>query len=370
MGQLGMTGLGSIIEDIYEAAITPHRWVDVLDKIRTAVEAKHAVILMYDANDSSCNRIMTAGATPDLERIYLKEYIDSDVHWLRKVFYSIPEGDVISSQDFQKMTGLTRQNLMERHAEFFDIAGLHSHAFSLPIHTQSQLSAFSVHRANSGDFFDETEIELLGLISSHLRRALRIHYHINIQKTIFIQALNSQISASKGLVFLDHHLKFVSANREGLRILECGKFLYICQDGRVKTFKAEDQERLKVLFANISQGIIDTAKPIAIGGSALEHPLKVSAISVQCGEVESALLLADFSKILTISSEYLHDTYQLTFAELEIARLLVNGSPIKEIARLRSTSESTARWQLKCLLHKTHSKSQADLIRLLVSISD
>lgn len=365
-----MTESDSIVEDIYEAAIRPHQWGNVLDKIRTAVEAKHAVISMHDAKDSSCNRVMTAGATPDLERIYLKEYIDSDVLWLRKVFCSIPEGHVIGSQDFQKITGLTRQSLMARHTVFFDLAGLHSHAFSLPIHTQSQLSAFSVHRTNTDDFFEAPQIQLLGLLSSHLRRALRIHYHVNIQKTNLSQALYSRCNASKGLVFLDHHLKFLSANSEGLRILENGKFIYLNQDKRIKTVKSEDHDRLQALFAHISQGRIDTAKPLAIGGSALQHPLKVLAIPVQYGEVEIALLLTDFSKKIAISSEYLHDAYQLTSTELDVASLLVNGSQIKDIARIRNTSESTARWQLKCLLHKTHSKSQADLIRLLIAIAD
>lgn len=62
--------------------------------------------------------------------------------------------------------------------------------------------------------------------------------------------------------------------------------------------------------------------------------------------------------------------FQLTLAEQDVVRLLLMGHETKAIAAARRTSEGTVRGQIKTILSKTNLRSQADIVRLVMSLSD
>jgi DNA-binding CsgD family transcriptional regulator len=55
----------------------------------------------------------------------------------------------------------------------------------------------------------------------------------------------------------------------------------------------------------------------------------------------------------------------LTASELEITRLLIQGKPNNEIARLRETSMHTVENQVASLLRKSNTRNRFDLLKLL-----
>lgn len=57
--------------------------------------------------------------------------------------------------------------------------------------------------------------------------------------------------------------------------------------------------------------------------------------------------------------------FGLTPAEVEIARSLVDGASVGEIAEARATSIHTVRNQVKALLAKTGAHRQIDLLRVI-----
>ncbi len=61
-------------------------------------------------------------------------------------------------------------------------------------------------------------------------------------------------------------------------------------------------------------------------------------------------------------SEALRDLYRLTVAEIEIVRAIVGGRIVKQIARDRDRSTETVRTQVRSILSKTGTHSQAELV--------
>lgn len=59
----------------------------------------------------------------------------------------------------------------------------------------------------------------------------------------------------------------------------------------------------------------------------------------------------------------------LTQAESKIAMHLANGMSVKEIAKMRGTSDQTVRTQVKRILAKTKTRDIADVVRLMLSLS-
>ena len=68
--------------------------------------------------------------------------------------------------------------------------------------------------------------------------------------------------------------------------------------------------------------------------------------------------------------EALKETFNLTSTECEILRYLVQGDLIKKIAEKRGTSEGTARVQVKTIFSKLNVTSQAEVIRVVLPITD
>lgn len=66
----------------------------------------------------------------------------------------------------------------------------------------------------------------------------------------------------------------------------------------------------------------------------------------------------------------LRDAFDLTGAEVDVARQLVECASVKEIAERRARSIDTVRAQIKAILAKTEAKSQVELVRLLLSMMD
>ena len=65
--------------------------------------------------------------------------------------------------------------------------------------------------------------------------------------------------------------------------------------------------------------------------------------------------------------ELLHRLYGLTAGETEVALLALGGKSITEVAELRGVTHNTVRTHLKQVFSKTGARSQADLVRLLLS---
>src|SRR5690606_2335841 len=66
--------------------------------------------------------------------------------------------------------------------------------------------------------------------------------------------------------------------------------------------------------------------------------------------------------------ELLKQAFALTDAECDIARGLVSGESLREIAQSRNRALDTVRTQVKAVLRKVDVRSQGDLIRLTAAL--
>ena len=65
----------------------------------------------------------------------------------------------------------------------------------------------------------------------------------------------------------------------------------------------------------------------------------------------------------------LQDLFNLTRAELEVTRMVVEGEKVKEIARRRQCSTTTVRSQLQAIFAKTDTTDQMDLVRTVFGLA-
>ena len=75
------------------------------------------------------------------------------------------------------------------------------------------------------------------------------------------------------------------------------------------------------------------------------------------------------SRWTTLLGEMIREAFDLSAAEIDVVSLLVDGHDLAEIAAARDRKLNTVRTQLKAILRKTHTRTQAQLIRLALNLA-
>ncbi|MBR9763449.1 MAG: helix-turn-helix transcriptional regulator [Rhodobacteraceae bacterium] len=88
------------------------------------------------------------------------------------------------------------------------------------------------------------------------------------------------------------------------------------------------------------------------------------------GEAPFVLVVTSQLRWPEALTETLRDAFRLTRAEAEILRSLSEARPLREIAEDRGRSVETVRAQIKAILAKTETRSQGELLRLALSVSE
>ncbi len=144
-----------------------------------------------------------------------------------------------------------------------------------------------------------------------------------------------------------------------------GRRLYVTDyQSRMKLEELLNRVRLASCSQEIfaSQVVIHRSdrRPIIIEAVWQEWPCKSSSC-----DIGALLLLTDLNEMPVISQISLMEIFGLTRVQAHLARLLVMGKSLKEIAREMNISAGTARNHLKAVFVRTATKRQGELISLL-----
>ncbi|HEY7187876.1 MAG TPA: helix-turn-helix transcriptional regulator, partial [Vicinamibacterales bacterium] len=85
--------------------------------------------------------------------------------------------------------------------------------------------------------------------------------------------------------------------------------------------------------------------------------------------VLAAVFVTDPDEAPDLSRRVLADRFALSPAEARVAKALALGKSVKDIAEAFHLTRETTRWYVKQVLAKTGTSSQAQLVRLLLSMT-
>jgi pimeloyl-ACP methyl ester carboxylesterase/DNA-binding CsgD family transcriptional regulator len=95
----------------------------------------------------------------------------------------------------------------------------------------------------------------------------------------------------------------------------------------------------------------------------------IAPISTPAGETVALVRTSELGWPDSLT-QLLKEAFKLTLAEVEIVRNLVEGKSLKEISTDRDRSFDTVRGQVKSILSKTETRSQTELIRIVLSLME
>lgn len=353
------------IEEIYEAAAVPELWSGqgVLDKLAKYGGCRDGIIFSVDPNGGI--RWVSNDAAHEKTSAYIAG------NWVAKNPYlATPERiKKFNEPRFLLDTEVMSAEEMARsdyYQNFMKPFGCYWHAGTSILSPSGDVIKFSVHRSfDDGPLHEDTALKLTEF-RPHLARASLIAARLRFEQVrTTLEALD--------------RIGFRAAAVKNGKLVQASK-------GFEQLVPAVVQDRIdRIIFTETSantlwQKLLNT-DILRLGGSfpikatedfatLIVHVLPITgAANDVFGSADMLLAIAEASGKLDIDDTVLMGLYDLTPAESQIAKDIAMGQDVASIAKARQVSVGTVRAQLHSVFEKTGVQRQAELARVILTLT-
>jgi DNA-binding CsgD family transcriptional regulator/PAS domain-containing protein len=368
--------VSSLIRDIYDAAVDPVLWGDLLGDARDFVGGSAAVLYAKDATRKSANIYYDdGGIDPHYKQLYLDQYVKFDPTSTAEFFVEIEQptatADLVSYDEFLQ----TRY-----YHEWARPQGLVDHLRAALEKSAAGIAFFGVFRDQRGGTVDDEMRQRMRLIVPHVRRAMLIGQLINRKSAEAAAFADTLDGVSAGMFLVDAGGRMVHANASGRAMLE-ERCVLRAGGGKVAATEAESDRELNRVVAlagggDAAVGVKGIALPLAArdGERYVAHVLPLTPgerCGAGAGYAASAALFVHKATLGAPSApETIARLYHLTPSELRVLLALVQLGGVPEVAEALGIGETTVKTHLHHLFGKTGASRQADLVKLVAGFSN
>lgn len=174
---------------------------------------------------------------------------------------------------------------------------------------------------------------------------------------------------NRGVLVLGSDSRILTMNRMAEEILRKKKGLEL-REGMLRASSQEVASKLKELSRlTESRGSKEQIGHISIAQRTGERPLILEFHRLRSDCPTWIVFITDANAMLQPNAHLMKTLFQLTDAETKLAALLAQGYDMRTICKEFDVALNTGRTHLKRLFYKTNTGRQADLVRLMLSIS-
>ncbi len=349
----------ALVDLIYESAVMPDMWPEVLDRIAAATGSVGAIIL---AEGRHGLKLRATGA----------------------VLTHLPEAIAGGWMAMNPRPGRARAL---GHAGFVHDLDLFTHAemdadpmygflrarglgwctgTAIPTVGEDAV-IFSWERAHAAGPFEPETVRALDPLRAHLARAGLIAARLGLAQARSVVATLDLLGLPAAV--LSARNRVIAAND-----LFAGLLPSVVQDRADRVHLSDpraDRLLVRALAAPIQAGDAETVASIPIAarvdrGAMIAHlvPVRGAARDVFAAAA-TILVVADLRQGRALPAELMQGLFDLTPAEARVARGLTNGHTVGTLADVHGVTSATIRTQLKAIFAKTGTARQADLVAML-----
>lgn len=234
----------------------------------------------------------------------------------------------------------------------------------------------SIYRPVSSKRFDPEAERLLSGLIPHLHRALDLGFRFAALRHQARDRLEALDRLDFGVVSLDQDGAILFMNRRAQKIVASDDGLGVVNQ-RLVAARRRDNDRLWALIRSTvvarRDGGHDAGGSLAVARPSAGRPYAVNVAPgsgldslVNAPTTAALVLITDPEDCPEPPAEHIARLHGLTPAEARVAAALAGGWSLREYADAASLSIHTARTTLKQVFTKTDTRSQADLVRLLL----
>lgn len=367
--------LPRLIGDVYDAALDPALWTEVLGKVRQFVGGFAAALFSKDATQNRGGVYFDdGGIDPHFRELYFDRYVELDPTTSGQYFAEI--GEPISTTDLLPYDEFVESRFYK---EWVRPQGCVDFVGAVLDKTATSVAMFGVFRHERDGLVDDDTRRRMLLIVPHIRRAALIGRAIDL-KTAKAAAFADILDGLRAATFLvDRMGQIVHANASGHALLAQGGVLRAVE-GKLAATDAKAAAALSKTFAeaginDLSVGFKGIAYPLVAsnGDRYVAHvlPLSAGARRRATANYKAAAALFVHRAVMEVMSppEVIAKHYGLTPSELRVLLSIVQIGGVPETAQALGVAEQTVKTHLHRLFSKTGTTRQAELVKLVAGFS-
>jgi DNA-binding CsgD family transcriptional regulator len=359
--------ISRLIEDIYDAALEPARWNDVVVGINEFVGGRACGLFSKDSISKSGMTHYYCGADPYYIQLY------SETHCRFDPLATLPPfGHVVSIPDLVPFDEYRRGRFYQewlRPQDCVDAANvlLEKSPASCPV----LLTVLASKR-----MVDDEMRRRIGLFVPHLHRALMINKAIEYKKSETATFADTLDGLCAGIFLLDALCHIVHANAAGQQMLCEDDFLRVVA-GQLNARDRQANHELRVAVANGNAGTATHSAAIPLtahdGQRYVAHFLPLRSLAHGEGVPPRAVAAVFVRKLGLDGQSYgalVASAFGLTPAELRVLLAIVEVGGVPETSAKLGVAETTVKTHLYRVFSKTGATRQADLVKLAAGFSN
>ena len=366
---------------IYEAALDPRRWHDVLGALDLLYPEARITLFGHRNGRGGASFAFRRNFDEDDLRVYFDHFIKNSP-FLEHI-ERCPVGQPCYSEVMISDDELYRT---EYYNDYMRSRRLGHYATGIVFErTPVVTTALSIADRKDDSARRSHRIRTLGILLPHLQRAIQLHDIVSRERTAAMATQTLFDRWTHAAFVLDVSGRMVSMNAAASRLVDSDSGIWLDRAGHLRLPESADGSTAEAAlrrFARLGDSL-DLAAADGVRDAfvlprpAPQPPLQAMAWPLpavdglsELGGERGRLLLAVFdpSKVERTPVRWLSRHYGLTHGEARLAQAIVNGVPLADAAEQLGIQLSTARSRLKIILGKTGCSRQVDLVRLALSL--
>ncbi len=364
--------LSALIATIYDAAIDPELWPQVLEGIRDFICGCAANFYWQDVSKENAGVFYCVGIDQSFLDSYFQTYTRLNPLYPAAAFFT--PGDVFGADAV-----LSRQDLLQTrfYNEWMRPQGMVDSICANLEKSVGSVAALAVIRGERDGPVDDEAKRRLRLVVPHMIRASSIGHVVAEHmkgKAVLTDALDR---LAAGVLLVDAAGRTVFANAVAGQLLNAGRLLRNGPAGLATTDVAANRALQRALASlDQSEAAFDTVGTAILLSSEqnerwLAHVLPLTSGARQESAARHSAVAAVFVRKASLDIptplETIARLYKLTGTEVRVLHAIVDTGGVPDIATSLGISESTVRTHVKRLFDKTSTHRQADLVKLVAA---
>ena len=366
--------LSALISEVYDAALDPSLWRDILEKSSAYVGGSGAAIYSKDLVSKTADITHGFGVDHQYQQSYIDTYVRIDPSTSGFFFFDV--GEVVTTPDILPYDEFLNSRFYK---EWAQPQGWVDMATSVLEKSTTSYAVFSVFRHEQDGLSDNLMRHRMKLLVPHVRRAVLISKTIQLNRAEAATLTDTLDSLAAGLFLMGEKGRLVQANMAGHAIISEGSILRAAGGRLIATDPIADFA-MRAAFASIdvggaglgTQGI---AVPLAgaDGRHYVAHILPLTSGARRktgAGYSAVAAVFVSRTKIeAPAAPQVIAKLYGLTPSELRVLLAVFEAGGVSDTAGALGISEATTKTHLHRLFAKTNTRRQADLVRLVAGFT-
>jgi DNA-binding CsgD family transcriptional regulator/PAS domain-containing protein len=364
---ISMTKFSNLIEDIYDAALEPARWNNVVVGINEFVGGKACGIFSKDLISKSGVTHYFCGADPHYIKLYAETYSK-----LGPLTSYPPLGKIVSMPDLVPYDEFYRGRFYQ---EWMRPQGCLDMADVVLENSKSEAKILlAVHIGKR--MVDDDMRRRIALLVPHAQRALTINRAIDRKKSETATFADALDGLGAGIFFVDAECRVIHANAAGESMLCEDDYLRLIGD-RLALRDGRANQNLRQTVASGRVAVAADRNALALtahdGARYVVHLLPLNTLVRNGARAPFNAVAAVFVRKAEMDGQsyggLIARAFGLTPAELRVLLSIVEVGGVPESSEKLGIAETTVKTHLKQVFSKTGASRQADLVKLAAGFS-